>query len=287
MRKCVGHLWFFILACLVALLLVALGLRLYYHQSRLDSILSQTLSLQTFTADSGQIQFDTTLNALKVLPDASKNSLISKQYLQIKANLFERLEIVFLNKASQQVLTLLIGTTDKNETANSVTYPILYTDKTISRIPINALIKDNVVINKIQLTTPRLLVPYKIKSLKFVPKQLSSTDFLLLLWQDFSNTKTALLLPVKLLLIIYFSVVAFLFAVLLKWRKKSLTRLWWWILIAAWALLDMRYFYQHSQRYLGLQPQNPIIISEPTQAITWGKMVTLSQDNINQWKTGG
>ncbi len=238
------------LACLAALLLVLLGLRVYFSQSRLDTQLGEVVNGQSFVARQGRADFNEQTRILRVQAERNQPSSIVVENLNIEADWFERIDITFVDKPSQQVLTLTAGS--QGSAAGAVHFAgqeILYTDKAVSRLPMASLVKgDNQHLLSLQLDTPRLLNPYSLQSVRFVPKQFTITAFLSLLWTDLTVRQTATLLSPKVFLFIYCFVVALLFTALLVWLKRPIGKVWWWVLILAWLLLDMRYMYQQSQQ---------------------------------------
>lgn len=285
MRRRISNFQLFITACLAALLLVLLGLRWYFSQSQLDSRLGAVIEAKAFTATKGTAQFDEKMQVLRVNADSNQASQIVVKDLNITSGLFERVDVAFANKASQQVLTLsVIARSRANDSPQTSEQPILYTDNAVSRLAVSSLVDNNQKINQLQLSTPRLIAPYALKSIRFVPKTFDTSSFGALLWKDLTQHTRAVLLSPKQFLLIYFSVVAIIFTGLLLWAKRSLSSVWWWVLIAAWLLLDLRYFYQQSQSLWGQRGDMP------TTAVhlvtTWGKSPSvLSSLQIKQEAT--
>ncbi len=250
MQKRISDFQLFIVVCLASLILVLLGLRGYFSQSQLDAQLGKNIEGQVFVATSGRVKFDGVSQSMRVYANEEQSSRIIFKPLSLMTDWFDHVEVTFSDKASLQVLNLSLGS--KKSFHDKLFWseqPILYTDdKLIARLPITSFenIKDHIV--SLKLFTHRLIIPYGLKSVRFVPKTFSNTDFLSLLWKDLVLHKQAVLISPKLLLVIYFSLVSALFIGLLLWLKRPISKVWWWVLLAAWLLLDMRYIYQQSHQ---------------------------------------
>lgn len=254
MQKRISDFQLFIVACLVSLILVLLGLRGYFSQSRLDIQLGKVIEGNAFVAKTGRVKFDNTSQSMRVYGDDKQNSSVTVQQLNLTTDWFERIEVSFSDKPSLQVLNLSVASQNaSNDKVLWVEQPILYTDKLIGRLPIDAFKNTKQQITSLTLSTDRLIVPYGLKSIRFVPKTFDNTAFLSLLWTDLVRQKNAVLISPKLLLVIYFSLVSAVFIGLLLWLKRPIGKVWWWVLFAAWLLLDMRYMYQQSQQLWGQQ----------------------------------
>ncbi len=254
MQKRISDVQLFIVVCLVSLILVLLGLRGYYSQSRLDTQLGKLIEGKDFVATHGRVAFDDRTHSMRVYADEEQKSSIIIDKLNLRTDWFERIDVTFSDKPSLQVLDLSVASQNNaDDEPLWVEQPILYTDKLIGRLPIDSFKNIQKQIVSAKLSTDRLIVPYGLKSIHFIPKQFDNTAFLSLLWTDLVHHKNSVLISPKLLLVIYFSLVSTLFIGLLLWLKRPIGKVWWWVLFAAWLLLDMRYMYQQSQQLWGQQ----------------------------------
>lgn len=264
----------FLFSCLMAIIVVLLGLRWYFSQAEVDKRLSYTVSGATFETVIGQSHIDADTQTLQVSADSEQpNSLIRLSGLNVEADLYARVEIVFAEKASQQALTLTTQSHTIQHWQRQQAAPIqreqsiLYTDEqTVSRFDTDTLTTQGAIIDRLVLSTSRLMIPYRLQAVRFVPKRYDMLQLLSLLWHDFTRIspnhlhRDYYLLPAKLLLILYFSVVFLIYVTLLLRAKRSIINAWWWVLIVAWALLDVRHLFYRGEAAW----QTSIITAEKT-----------------------
>lgn len=262
-----------ILACLLALLLTLIGLRLYFSQARLDKHLSFVVLGQALTAQQGQLARRANKTSITVTANPKGQSTVVIDNLNINSHLFEAIEVLFLDKTPQQTLNLTLSYQKHlSDTISSVDNPILYMNQEgISRFELNEFIGEtDSIIKTLRLSTPRLIAPYTLQSIRFVPKRFTTLQYLSLLGHDVLtlhyevDSANYFLLPSKLLLLIYFATVTLIFAALLLYAKKPLINVCWWILVVMWLLFDGRYLYDKLQSTWFDQPtQNLPLITPP------------------------
>lgn len=256
----------FLLACIWAVLLVALGLRVYFSQARIEAQLAYTVVAADFVAVEGQATVNQATGAVQTHANVSSHSRLVARNLNVGVDWFDRVEVIFREKPALQSLSLTVKSQagKPSEPLHSTEQPILYTDQLVSRFDISNLAAEKSVIKEVQLSTPRLIAPYQLQSIHFVPKQYTLLGLLSLLRHDVLSSsnvtqdKPYLLMPGKLILVLYFSVVALIFAGLLFLFKRPVASAWWWVLIALWLILDARYIYEKQQTTWGQRGGNAL-----------------------------
>lgn len=255
---------FFIICCFAAVLLW-LGLRLYFNQTRLEAQLTQTFTgaqLQVFAGEAKTAHHDLVVESTS----PQGHSLIRLSDLVIDTRFYERLVIQFSEKHPNQPLTISVA---HQQSKQPTAQPILYTNNNISQFELATLAPANSVINEIALRTHALIEPYRLTRLRFELRPMTHTIFAQLLWDSFISDAESLsltkpqqvpnvtLLSAKMLVLLYFAVVGVLFALFLGLAGRSLASAWWVALLGAWAVLDIRALVEKTQQVL--------ITAEPTQ----------------------
>ncbi len=240
----------FLLACTIGLVITFFGLRLYYSDARLQEALTQRYLGKDLHIWAGQGKVDNESLVIDGLqPDGF--SFVNIGWLHIDTRFYENIVINFVEKHPNQPLLLAVKL---NGQKRPVERSILYTNDMSSRFSISDLVIKDSIINEIGLVSDRLIAPYSIKSVVVSPKKLSYSEFAYLLmdcfainrqWEGWSiNTHKSpypVLIPPKMLVLIYFTVVGLLFLLYLRLTGRPLINAWWATLVAAWFALDAHY----------------------------------------------
>lgn len=241
----VKPLFAFCVACLVALPLTFWGLRWYFNEARLQESLTRSYSAADFQAVKGNAVADKGT----LLVNAKKNgvSFVNVDKLHLNTRFYGALQVTFSEKDKKQFLSLYIKRVGEEQ---PVKRPIIVN----SHFILDDFLPRNTLITDVGLITNKLTIPYRLESMIFLPRKLGSVDFAYLLidcfainkqWEDWSiNTHKSpyqVLIPPKMLVLIYFTVVGLLFLVYLRLTKRPLINAWWATLVAAWFALDAHY----------------------------------------------
>ncbi len=240
----------FLLACAIGLVMTFFGLRLYYSEVRLQEVLTQRYLGKDLHIWAGQGKVENeslVIDGLK--PDGF--SFVNIGWLHIDTRFYKSIVVNFAEKHPNQPLLLAVKLNDQKR---PVERSILYTNDMSSRFFISDLVIKDSIINEIGLVSDRLITPYSIQSVVVSPKKLSYSEFAYLLmdcfainrqWGDWSiNTHKSphpVLIPPKILVLIYFTVVGLLFLLYLRLTGRPLINAWWATLVAAWFALDAHY----------------------------------------------
>lgn len=240
----------FVAACMLGLVVTFFGLRLYYGDARLQNELTRSYTANDFLVLAGQGSVDGgTLLVDGLQPDGF--SFVRLDSLHIDSRFYQQLSLSFAEKHANQPLLLAVKTSDRER---PVERPVLYTNAMTSSFLLDKLVDAGEVVSDVALITDRLISPYRIKAIKFIPKKLDNTTFAQLLiscfsvnkhWKNWSiNTHKSsyqVLIAPKMLLLIYFAVVGLLFVIYLRLTRRPLINAWWATLVAAWFALDAHY----------------------------------------------
>lgn len=237
----------FLLANILTVILLCIGLRVYFSPERLTEQLTQVFHGVDFSTVTGktQRQPDGDLQIDAVVP----NSQIQLQGLNIRTDLYQRLSLQFAEKPSQQSLLLSVGLNE----LSPVKVPVLYMDKQgISRFSIDELAAKGSIITDLLLSTPKLIDDYRLTAVTFEPRQLSTLQLLYLLSSDVRQLylpvaqQRYFLLPAYQLVAGYGVGLLLIFAYLLHRARQPKSMAWWVSLAAIWCVLDMGYLSQAS-----------------------------------------
>ncbi len=240
----------FLLACAVGLVITFFGLRLYYSEARLQKALTQRYLGKDLHIWAGQGKVDNESLVIDGLqPDGF--SFVNVGWLHIDTRFYENIVINFAEKHPNQPLLLAVKLSDKER---PVERSIFHTNDMASRFVVSDLVAKDSIITEVGLVTDRLISSYRIQSIEFFPKKLSYAAFASLLmdcfainqqWENWSiNTHKnpyPVLIPPKILVLIYFTVVGLLFLLYLRLTGRPLINAWWATLVAAWFALDAHY----------------------------------------------
>ncbi len=240
----------FLLACAVGLVITFFGLRLYYSETQLQKALTQRYSGKDLHIWAGQGKVDNESLVIDGLqPDGF--SFVNIGWLHVDTRFYKDIVINFAEKHPNQPLLLAVKLSGKKQ---PVERSILYTNDMTSRFSISDLVTKDSTITEVGLVTDRLITPYRIQSAVFSPKKLNYTEFAQLLmdcfainkqWENWSinshKSPYPVLIPPKILVLIYFTVVGLLFLLYLRLTGRPLINAWWATLVAAWFALDAHY----------------------------------------------
>lgn len=237
----------FLLAAVIALLVVFLGLRLYYNQARLDKQLTYQLSGNQFIPIEGQTRILSN-GILDVSNQLSPDSKILLEKLNIQADIYDTLTIQFADKLSQQSLLLSITTQHPQTT---VKQSILYTNQEkASQFLISDLVPREARITSIALSTPKLIDSYRLRAIILKPKQINILRFLYFLGSDISQvfhseqTQEHFVLPAYYLILLYIACLFVTYFLLLSWVRQPKAIAWWMTVAVAWVALDIAYLWK-------------------------------------------
>ncbi|PIE39952.1 MAG: hypothetical protein CSA51_03330 [Gammaproteobacteria bacterium] len=236
----------FLLTALLAALLVWFGLRVYFDQQRLNTLLTQSVSGEQLHIVAGEASVQQ--NSLRVENTAAQGlSLVQWENLSVDTRFYARLVVTFAEKHASQPLLMTVKTQHSQAT---IEHPILYTDNNISRFGLAALVPEKAVITEVGLLTRTLIEPYRISSIRFEPKLFDNMRFAQLLansfaldsnWRPETRQTRPVIITAKVLVLLYFACVGALFALFLQISQRPVINAWWATLIAAWLLLDAHY----------------------------------------------
>lgn len=240
----------FILSCAVGLAITFFGLRFYYDDTRLEKELTRSYSASKIDvlAGKGEVK-DGALFVSDIQPDGF--SFINVGLLHIDSRFYEKMSISFTAKHPYQPLLLAVK---HQESEQPLERPVPYSKQLVQSFLMRDIAPNHKVITDVGLVTGNLVEPYQIQSFNFVPKKINYTDFAYLLadcfainkqWENWSiNTHRSphwVLIPPKILVLIYFTVVGLLFLAYLRVTRRPLINAWWATLVAAWFALDAHY----------------------------------------------
>ncbi len=241
----------FLLCSLLAAVLTFLGLRLYYHSTRLSAVLTTTYPAEQFVIRAGQGRYAD--GVLKLThTNARQQSHADLDNLYIDTRFYESVRVVFEEKDALLPLQLQL----QYQQAGEKTQPILYTDNMTSRLFFN----HSGVITGMRLSADKLFIPYSVRSVTFEARQLSTFAFGQLLLNHLGRSlqpadeqvqlplSQYLLLSSKLLILLYFLVFGALITIALILKKRRLMPAWWVLLMCAWFVLDTFYLIGKSQQ---------------------------------------
>ncbi len=240
----------FLLACTIGLVMTFFGLRLYYSEARLQEALTQRYLGKDLHIWAGQGEVENESLVIDGLqPDGF--SFVNIGWLHIDTRFYKSIVVNFAEKHPNQPLLLAVKL---NGQKRPVERSILYTNDMSSRFFISDLVIKDSIINEIGLVSDRLITPYSIQSVVVSPKKLDYSEFAYLLmdcfainqqWENWSiNTHKSpypVLIPPKILVLIYFTVVGLLFLLYLRLTGRPLINAWWATFVAAWFALDAHY----------------------------------------------
>lgn len=286
----------FLIVCVLSMLLLWLGLRVFFNQDKLASRLTQTFTGAQLHVVAGQAQTDGQLLQVHNT-EPQGQSVVSLRDLTVDTRFYERLVIVFADKHQSQPLRLSVY----GEQAKAlIEQPILYTDNNISRFDITALAPSGGVMTAVDLTTSVLIEPYRVKALRFEPKIINNTLFAQLLWNGFSfkpqqdshplgrhfMSDSVVIMTPKMLLLLYFAIVAVLFALFLLLAGRAAVSAWWAMLISAWLVLDIHYLAGETRLAKGLFAAAQQADSERLFSTNMSSIIALLAVLISAWVLG-
>ncbi len=223
---------------------------MYFSSSRIDELMTKTFLADDFYLVQGKIQKQNNNTAFQINADTSGASSIIIKRIAVESEWYDRIEVVFSQKPSLQSLVLRVKSI--NEKSREVVVrdvPILYTDNLVSRFSLDNLVNTGDVITSIELSTPKLVSPYQLSSIKIIAKEYDFFSASSILIHDaFSSVnilgeQSFLLVPSKLLLVLFFGVVTVIFLLMMVIAKRTLALVWLWVLIVLWLILDARFIY--------------------------------------------
>lgn len=240
----------FFCACVVGLVLTFVGLRLYYDEQRLSTELTRSYSADDLEVLAGLASInEDTLLVNDTQPQGI--SFVNAGNLHIDSRFYESLVITFAIKHPNQALLLAVKYSDNER---PIERPVSNNKGLVSQFLLAELTPNNEIITDVGLLTNQLLTPYRLESITFTPKRLDTKTFAYLLmdcfaintqWEAWSiNTHRSphwVLIPPKILVLIYFIVVGLLFLGYLRFTRRPLLNAWWATLVAAWLALDAHY----------------------------------------------
>lgn len=226
----------FFVCCLVAIVITFVGLRLYFNNDYINRVLTHTYMAKDLQVVRGKGENNTSLHCLSV--DSNKDesfTLVNLDKIKIPTQFYQSVIITFRQKHPLQAINLVVN----RQNDDGISLPILYTNEQLQSRFIFSRIKDMPdTISSLVLATKKIIQPYCISEIVFVPKQFSASDLFFFLLRDTVSDKdiNISLLPLKVLLLIYVSIVGFLFALYLAMTKQSLIKVCWIMIIFAWSL---------------------------------------------------
>ncbi len=137
----------FLLTALLAALLVWFGLRMYFHQQRLNDVLTQSYSGEQLQIVAGKASVQQ--NSLQVEKTGAQGlSFVQWQNLSIDTRFYAQLVVTFAQKHASQPLLMTVKTQHRQAT---IERPILYTDNNVSRFELATLVPEKAVITEVGL----------------------------------------------------------------------------------------------------------------------------------------
>lgn len=243
----------FFLTCIVGVLIALIGLRLYYNDARLQSALTRVYQGKSFQVLAGQAKVakkDVLVNSLK--PDGF--SFINVGFLHLDSRFYERIVVNFAEIDARQSVLLAVRHRVEGREDMPVAEQRLRIQNRAAEVSMSELLPDNVIAIDVGLISDQLITPYRVSSITIVPKKLTNSEFLALLWDCFAinkqwenwsiNTHKSphwVLIPPKIFVFLIFAVVGVLFAMYLRIAGRHVINAWWATIVAAWFTLDAHY----------------------------------------------
>lgn len=240
----------FLIACAVGLVITFFGLRWYYDDERLGKALTRSYAAEKMDILAGKAKLDNdALLVSDVQPEGF--SFINVGLLRIDSRFYEEMSIIFDEKQPHQPLLLAVRHQDNEQPLER---PLAYSNQLVQHFLLSDIAPNDEIITDVGLITDKVISPYRIQSIVFDPKPFDYKLFADLLmdcfaintqWENWSiNTHRSpypVLIPPKILVLIYFTVVGLLFLAYLRLTRRPLINAWWATLVAAWFALDTHY----------------------------------------------
>ncbi len=248
----------FVISCLLAFLLMLLGLRLVFSPEVLSSQLYKSYPGAQFQLQAGDFlpQNDGTID---VIGDAltDKSQIVLKP-LSINTNYYQFIDVYFNNYSSfpeHKGNNGLFAQLSFENGTQSQTIPLNFPsgDADYTRLELTNIIPPNEIVTGLSLYATELTAGYQLFKLDFVPKAMGYGEFSDMLLSDFSTLFSQknqspqnhwLIAPPQLLIFLFFALLVCFYSYFLFQKREVKLIAWWSSLAFTWLLLDGYFLYQ-------------------------------------------